>query len=114
MPEVRFDDVMVVTANSRDGTYPIDPKFLEVCEPHSIEVCGTSVDLPIAVGAVVSEENVRVRLSGIQWEGPTRVVIRLTGIRRGFRNLRMPDRSREEFVANERFIQSAYPGETTP
>jgi len=41
---------------------------------------------------------------------PVNVCIRLTGIRKGFAGLRFPDRTREQFLANEKHIRSAYPG----
>jgi len=38
-------------------------------------------------------------------------VLRLTGIRRGFAGKRFPRRTREQFLANEAFINSAYPSD---
>lgn len=106
-PEVRFDDVMTVHTGAADALFMVDPKFLEVCEPGSLEVCGTASDLPVMVGAKVEGENVRVRVKGNDEGAEVRVVIRLTGIRRGFAGLRFPDRTAEEFEANERFLKMA-------
>jgi len=35
--------------------------------------------------------------------------LKLTGTRKGFKDFDMPERSKEQFIANERFINSAYP-----
>ena len=110
MPEVRFDDVMTATVVEDETQLPIDRKFLEVCEPGSVEVCGCVPDLPVAVGAVVMNDRVRVRLGASSDEQSVNLVIRLTGIRKGFRSQRFPDRTEEQFRANEEFIRSAYPG----
>ena len=53
MPEVRFDDVMTATVVEDETCLTIDPKFMEVCEPGSVQVCGCVPDQPIPVGAVV-------------------------------------------------------------
>lgn len=108
-PEVRFDDVLVAHVSGAVTRVPIDPKFLEVCEKNSVRVCGCVPDLPVPVGAAIEEDAVCVRLGGET--RLVRVVIRLTGIRKGFRGQRFPDRTRAQFEANERFINSAYDNE---
>ena len=109
MPEVRFDDVMTATVVEDETCLTIDPKFLEVCEPGSVQVCGCVPDQPIPVGAVVENDRVRVRL-GARSEDHVNLVIRLTGLRKGFNGQRFPNRTEEQFQANEEFIRSAYPG----
>jgi hypothetical protein len=113
MPEVRFDDVQIALVEiSKTVSYiPLDPKYLEVCEPYSFEAWASSRK-PVAIGCCVEDGSVRLELND-EPIVPLRVAIRLTGIRKGFRGLRFPDRTQEEFEANERFIQSAYPGEET-
>jgi hypothetical protein len=107
---------MTVVVDKPDATFPIDARFGEVCELGSIEVCGCVPDLPVLIGASVEPrrpdalEAVRVRIAGAQ-QWPVRVVIRLTGIRKGFAGHRFPSRTRNQFEANERFIRSAYPDE---
>ena len=73
--------------------------------PKFTEVCGTSSDRPIAVGAKVAGSDLLITLGTAR---PTRVIVRLTGLRRGFANARFPDRTRAQFEANERFLRSAY------
>jgi hypothetical protein len=112
MPEVRFDDVMAATVVEDETLLTIDPKFTEVCEPGSVQVCGCVPDLPVLVGAVVENDAVRVRLGAREADRPVTLTIRLTGIRKGFRSQRFSDRTEGQFLANEEFIRSAYPGAT--
>ena len=100
---------MVVKIAKVNMYLPIDPKFLEVCEANSVQVCGCVTDIPVLVGAVVEGDKIRVRFVEENPYQSVQVVIRLTGIRKGFRGLRFPDRTRTQFEANERFIRSAYP-----
>ena len=105
-PEVRFDDVMQAVVQTADTRLTIDPRFLEVCELGSVLVCSCVPHIPVLVGAAVEGKIVRIRLADTSQ--PVRVIVRLTGIRKGFRGLRFPDRTREQFEDNERFIKSAY------
>jgi hypothetical protein len=130
-PEVRFDDVLTAEVSGAETRLPIDPKYLEVCAPGTVEVCGCVPNRPVLIGAAVEDGAVVIRLfnhkdtktqrlfsfvpSCLCGEKknppqPLRVVIRLTGIRKGFADHRFPDRTRRQFLANERFIKSAYPG----
>lgn len=108
MPEVRFDDIMVAEVSAPETWLPIDPRFLEVCEAGSVQVCGCTPDVPVLVGAVANGDRVRVQIANANPDQVVQVVIRLTGIRKGFNGLRFPDRTRAQFEANERFIRSAY------
>ena len=110
MPEVRFDDVMTATVVEDETLLPIDRQFLEVCEPNCVQVCACVPDLPVAVGAVVEDDSVRVRLGYRGGDQSVNLVIRLTGVRKGFHSQRFPDRTEAQFLANEAFIRSAYPG----
>ncbi len=110
-PEVRFDDVIVVHVPQVDGQVPIDPRYVSVCEPDSLEACGTQADLPVPLGARVEGEYVHLRFAEQRPEQSLRLVIRLTGIRRGFADQRFPTRTARQFAANEKFIRSAYPDE---
>ena len=112
MPEVRFDDVMTATIVEDETLLAIDLKFMEVCEPGSVQVCGCVPDLPVPIGAMVENDSVRVRLGARGEDQLVNLVIRLTGIRKGFNGQRFQDRTEEQFLANETFIRSAYPGAT--
>jgi hypothetical protein len=110
-PEVRFDDVIEVTVPQEYCCIPIDPRFIEVCEKGSIRVCGCVPDKPVLVGASVEDGSIAVQFDKRRPKTQVRLVLRITGIRRGFAGMRFPSRSRRQFVANEKFINSAYPAE---
>jgi len=109
-PEVRFDDVATLTLPRKNCSIAIDPKFLEVCEPNSVQVCGCITDQPVTIGACVKNGKIVVRFGRQSPKKAVRAVIRLTGIRKGFAGHRFPNRTRNQFEANEKFINSAYPG----
>lgn len=110
MPEVRFDDVMVVEVEQKNQEVPIDFRFAEVCEKGSLEVCGFASDKPAAIKAKVVGDKVQLAFEE-ETQEKIRIVLRLTGIRRGFAGKRFPRRTREQFLANEAFINSAYPSD---
>jgi len=87
----------------------IDDRFLAVCEPDSMTITGVAGDRAGSVGAVVEENNVILSAWPLSFLRPTKVTLKLTGVRKGFKHLDMPERSREQFIANEKFINSAYP-----
>jgi len=107
MPEVRFDDHVEISPTKRFSKTPIDFKFLEVCEPDSVKVISAIGDTGSVRYARV--EGQEIILSLPLFMRPKKVFVRLSGIRRGFRNLRFPDRTENQFNHNEKFINSAYP-----
>tara|TARA_R110001606_G_scaffold843_1_gene3228 strand:+ start:466 stop:1530 length:1065 start_codon:yes stop_codon:yes gene_type:complete len=87
----------------------IDDRFLAVCEQDSMTITGVAGDRAGSVGAVVEENNVILSAWPLSFLRPKKVTLKLTGVRKGFKHLDMPERSREQFIANEKFINSAYP-----
>lgn len=108
MPEVRFDDVMRIPITGDVTVAAMDSRYVYVCEPDTIWLDSAVGDTGPILCARVEGTNVVVQV-GIAGMRPKNVVVRLTGVRRGFRNLRFPSRSKLQFVMNEMFIQSAYP-----
>ena len=110
--EVLFEFVMRdIPLEGANTVTRIDDRFLAVCEPDSMTVTGISGDRAGSVGAVVEKNNVILSAWPISFLRPSKVTLKLTGTRKGFRGFDMPDRSKEQFIANERFINSAYPRE---
>jgi hypothetical protein len=115
-PEVCFHDVIVVDGMSQvDGIVQIDPRFVSVCEPGSIEVIGHSSNLPVVMGAIVEQRRmgaygVRLRFATKSKRRKLRLVFEVSGIRKGFKGLRFPERTREQFQANERLLQALSKG----
>jgi hypothetical protein len=107
-PEVRFEDTLIVTMPRRNCSIPIDPKYLEVCAAGTVEIAGHSADKPIAVGLRIVKGKVRVRFNRPA-KTKIRLVISLTAFRKGFENNeRFPNRTRAQFISNEKFLNSAY------
>lgn len=110
--EVLFEFVMRdVPLEGAKTVARIDNRFLAVCEPDSMVITGVSGDRARSVGAVVEKNNVVLSAWPLPFLRPTKVTLKLTGVRKGFKHLDMPERSREQFIANEKFINSAYPAE---
>ena len=108
--EVLFEFVMRnVSLVGSKTVVPIDDRFLAVCEPKSMVITGVAGDRAGSVGAVVEENNVILSAWPLSFLRPTKVTLKLTGVRKGFKRHDMPERSREQFIANENFINSAYP-----
>jgi hypothetical protein len=108
--EVLFEfvlrDVPVTGATTRAR---IDDRFLAVCEQDSMVVTGIAGDKAGSIGAVVEDNEVILSAWPLTFLRPTKATLKLTGVRKGFRHLDMPERSKGQFTANEKFINSAYP-----
>jgi len=110
--EVLFEFVMRdIPLEGANTVTRIDDRFLAVCEPDSMTVTGISGDRAGSVGAVVEKNNVILSAWPLSFLRPSKVTLKLTGTRKGFRGFDMPERSKEQFIANENFINSAYPRE---
>jgi hypothetical protein len=111
--EVLFDFVMRDIKITGKETYvKIDSRFLYVCEPNSIAVTGAPCGPePYPVGASIEGNVLKLSAYARKDRRPSKVSLKLTGIRRGFAGYDMPERSRAQFDANEKFLNSAYPAE---
>lgn len=103
-PEVRFEDVMTLKVDKTVQAFPIDFRFVSVCEPDSIVVCSAVSNHPAAVGASVEHGVIVLRTDMV----PAKVTLKLSGIRRGFAGHRFPLRTEKQFLENEAWINSAY------
>jgi hypothetical protein len=108
--EVLFEFVMRdVPVTGSKTVARIDDRFLAVCERDSMVVTGISGDKLGPVGAVIKDNEVILDALPVSFLRPNKVTLKLTGTRKGFKGFDMPERSKEQFIANERFINSAYP-----
>jgi len=80
-------------------TIPIDPLFLEVCEPDSIMVIGLVPNKP----SILAGENRYGSLIITQHGAASVVSVTVRGIRRGFAGVRFTPASEEEFNRNREF-----------
>jgi len=111
--EVLFEFVLRdLDISGRKTVHSIDNRFLKVCDPDTLVVAGAPCgDKAGSVGAVVDGSDLILSSSAIPFLRPNKVTLKLTGVRKGFSHMDMPERSRAQFVANEKFINSAYPRE---
>jgi hypothetical protein len=111
MPDVRFDEVMSYTGGQESTRVPVDPRFLEVCEVDTMAVVSACPDEPVVIGASFCDGHVELLFAEQRPEKLVTVTMRLSAIRKGFRNDRFTPRSERQFICNERHINSAYPAE---
>jgi hypothetical protein len=104
-PEVRFEDVVRVPIDRADSTHVVDRVFTDVCEPGSLQVVGVSAPLPCQIGADVSDNLLRVRITGAL---PPYVTVKLSGIRAGRTGVRFPMRTEEQRQRNDSFWNQAH------
>lgn len=129
--EVLFEFIIWnIKLSGKRTVMTIDPRFLFVCELNSLSVVGApNTDKPAySCARVVGDKLIidvepSVSVSRPTWwkfwdRGavvhsvmPARAALKLTGIRRGFLGVDMPQRSVNQFLANEEFLNSAYPAE---
>lgn len=95
-------DTMVVFMQGDRHRIPIDPKYIEVCESGTLEVYASQSNRPVAIGAEIDGGYINIELSKVVTEA--RVVLSLTGIRRGFLNVRFANKTRIDFEKNERWL----------
>lgn len=108
-PEVLFRDTVRVTFDPHQYVrkVSVDRRFLEVCEQDLVWVDGYSYNSVWGFAAELKKGILTVRRN---WFSRARTaIVTLAGVRRGFVGKRFPARTREQFEANERFINSAYP-----
>ena len=103
-PEVRFEDVVRVLVTGPVTRTAIDPRFIEVCEPGSIDVISVTSPLPALVGAAVEGTEIVVRVAG---DLPPHVIVTLSGIRSGSCNIRFPQKTRDQMQRNNAFWSNA-------
>ena len=103
-PDVRFEDVVRVRITGPTTTQTIDPRFIEVCEPGSIDAISVASPLPSLIGAVVDRNRIVVRVAG---DVPPFAIVTLSGIRAGHYGFRFPRKTRDQMLRNNAFWSSA-------
>ena len=113
MPDVRFEDIVRVPLGLHGvATAPIDPVFVAVCEPGSIEAVSAVPSSPAVVGARVEGSEVVVERAPspiTNLLSSMTVTVRLSGIRRGFAGERFKRFTQQQALANDRFWAGAHP-----
>lgn len=108
-PEVLFEDVMVIPVHAESFAWPMDSRFVAVCERNSIQAVGITAEAPALLGVKVEGSKLFVEIETYGKRRPAFVTVKLCGVRKGFAGMRFPDRDREQFLANEATLNAAYP-----
>jgi hypothetical protein len=104
-PETAFTDTIWagVVIRGRVTIVPIEPGYLEGCEPGSIVVQSVVPDCAARVGAVRRGNDLVLVSSWLPWCRPRTAVVTLAGIRLGFAGQRHVPRSREQYLRSNHF-----------
>lgn len=115
MPNVRFDDVIKFRNIKQEyQELEVDPRYLEVCEAGTVDVVSVVPSEPVVVGAEFENGRISLKFADPDPNLSVSVTIRLSAIRKGFGDqtrFRFPNRTERQFIANEEFLNSAYPAE---
>ena len=110
----RFDDCVTITnfahrIDSRKGSFPIDPHWLYTVEPNTVQVVGFSQDrYGRATGLYVDGDRLFYKTSLFPFFRPKTIVIWLSGIQKGQAGVRLDNRTDEQRIQNQKWINSAY------
>ena len=112
MPEVRFDDVIVLKAgnqgrNTHIVSRDIDNYYLQVCEPDTIKPISATASSPVKIGSYIKNNKIFVEIIGENIEKKEiEVVVKLSGLRRGAYGRRFEKHTKEEMDKNSKFWDS--------
>ena len=114
-PEVRFDDTAELHMSHSKQTFMVDHRYVKVCEPGTLRVCSgiDSFGRPARV-LMRTEGAMHYITVGLCWASrmerslkPKKVLVRFTGIRKGFLGVRFEECSRADYEQNELFLKMA-------
>jgi hypothetical protein len=101
MPDVRFDEIMVIQTEGRNKIkVNIDKNYIHVCEPDTIQPIGYTASGPCTCGLNVSGGELKIDIEG---NTPKELRIKLSGIRKNFGDKRFEKFTYDEMRANNAF-----------
>ena len=104
-PEVRFEEIISIKSNGRlKIEHEIDPEFVFICEPDSIKAISHTTTEPALCGVKIKENKLIITFSG---NIPEEVTVKLSGIRKGFANVRFEKKTEEQANHNNDFWRQA-------
>ena len=99
--EVRFEEIISIKTNGKIKIeHEIDPEFVFICEPDSIKAIGYTTTEPALCGVKVKEKKIIITFSGNISE---EITVKLSGIRKGFANVRFEKKTEEQANHNNDF-----------
>ena len=100
-PEVRFEEIISIKCHGRlKIEHEIDPEFVFICEPDSIKAISHTTTEPALCGVKIKENKLIITFSG---NIPEEVTVKLSGIRKGFANVRFEKKTEEQAYHNNNF-----------
>ena len=108
-PYVGFNDLAVHQVAQQDCRLPIDPCYLEVCEPNTLEVF-CSCPEPLPIGMAVDGLSVVVKFAEQRPERTLRLALRFVGVRKGSAGVRFPARTKADRDRVEKHLNEVYYG----
>jgi hypothetical protein len=112
MPEVRFDDVIVLKAGNQGSSghivsKPIDDYYLQVCEPDTIKPISATASSPVKIGSYIKNNKIFVEIIGEDIKNKEiEIVVKLSGLRRGTYGRKFAKHTKEEMEKNSKFWDS--------
>lgn len=116
-PEVRFHDTVELHMSRDKQTFAVDHRYVQVCEPGTLRACSGIDNLGRPARVVLHvEDGIHYVTVYLCWatrlsaqRNQKKVLVRFTGVRKGFLGVRFQECSHEYFLHNERFLKSARP-----
>ena len=104
MPETRFDDILIINPMGNKKMWVgIDLEYIHVCEEGSIRAISYVPSEPCVCGIKVKGSQLFVQIQG---NVPEELVIKLSGIRKGKKDLRFEEFTQEQADRNNNFWTS--------
>jgi hypothetical protein len=109
MPEARFFDVyeIVNTEEADRVACRLDARFIDVCVPDSIIPIAVSPNRPCRLGTTIREGRIWIDVADCPRGAPTRLVVTVSGVRRGSGGNRFPAFAADVAERNQKFWQQA-------
>lgn len=100
-----------VEITGRETRVKLNPDWVEVCAPGTLKVYGApNGDKPFPVSARIEGSHIVIR--ALPWPfRPAKVDLMLWGLRKGHEHRDLDLRTKAQFDANEKFLNSAYPAD---
>lgn len=108
-PDVRFEDVAIIERPKgvRKWKKQTCRRFMKVCSTGTLEVIGYSTDKPYPVAFSIDDQGIlEIKTSIFPWQRPNRIVVKISGIRDGFKGIRLEEKNEDYYIANEEFLKT--------
>ena len=102
-PEARFEETIEIQTNKLEElSIQIDPTFIHVCEENCIKPISYVSSEPCVCGIKVDGSLLKIKFSDLL-PVPESLIVKLSGIRKGRKNSRFQEFTKEEMEKNVNF-----------